>query len=87
MTTASTPGHIDKSRSQIVHAVHTIVEILYTLSCLGWEELEGKGWFSLGGAGRQLLGDMHGRTGMPALFDDPVGISVCTGCFWSKGGH
>ena len=42
-----------------MHAVHSVVEVLNALGCLGRKEFEGKRWLVALVSQSELLGDVH----------------------------
>ena len=59
MPSTGSPCDVDEGRAQIVHAVHSVVEVLDTLSGLRREEFEGERSLFLAMGLRELGRDMH----------------------------
>lgn len=57
--TTSTPCDVDELGAKIVHAVHSVVKVLNTLSGLGREILKGEGGMAIGLCFREHLLDVH----------------------------
>lgn len=58
------PCDVNELGAEVVHAIHTVVEVLNTLGGLGGEVLEGEGGLAAPlGVGEHLL-DMHGEGGL-----------------------
>ncbi len=59
MSATRTPCYVDESGTEVMHAVHTVIEVLYTLCSLGREEFEGEGRFALAVSRTELGRDVH----------------------------
>lgn len=60
MSSASSPSDVNECRSEIVHAIHSFVQVLNTLGGLRWEEFKGECRFVLATSQGELGRDVHG---------------------------
>lgn len=58
--TTGTPCDVDELGAEVVHTVHSVVEVLNTLSSLGGEILEREGGAAIGLCLGEHLFDVHG---------------------------